>query len=55
MPPLYFHKITISQLLDCKGLLCVGGALVYVESPIKVDSFFPFFKRVYSFFLDFSK
>jgi len=38
-------------LLDRKGLLCVEGASVYVESPTKVDSLFPiFFKKVHSFF-----
>ena len=30
-------------LLDRKGLLCVDEALMYVESPTKVDIFFPIF------------
>ncbi len=39
----FYGGIIFFPLLDCKGLLCVGGALMYVESPIKVDCFFPFF------------
>ena len=31
--------------MDRKGLLYLRGALVYVESPIKVDNFFPIFKK----------
>jgi hypothetical protein len=33
-------SLDLDASLDRKGLLYVGGALVYVESPIKVDSFF---------------
>jgi len=39
-PPLSLNQSHRLDLLDCKGLLCVGGAFTYVESPTKVDSFF---------------
>jgi hypothetical protein len=34
------HNLTRNKLLDRKGLLYVAEALVYVESPTKVDNFF---------------
>jgi len=43
----------ISYSLDHKGLLCVGGTFLYVESPTKVDSFLWFF--VWFFMTCFSK